>query len=124
MRLLDAEADGIAHGPLTHTIDLLGDKGVCLAWTPGHPAGHLSVLRTDNLGEVLLVGDAAYTLRKRPRRDPASALATGTTAITGSGARRATRGHWPLISERRSVPLASRSAVGASLEDELAGGGA
>jgi glyoxylase-like metal-dependent hydrolase (beta-lactamase superfamily II) len=37
---------------------------VRLISTPGHTRGHMSVLlRTAQLGEVLVVGDAAYTVR-------------------------------------------------------------
>ena len=61
-RLVDLEHQGVPHGPLTHTVDLLGDGTMRLAWTPGHTPGHLSVVvRTRDRGEVLLVGDAAYT---------------------------------------------------------------
>ena len=62
--LVDAEADGEPHGPFRRTLDLLGDGSVRLVSTPGHTAGHLSVLlRTDGDRQVLLAGDAAYTLR-------------------------------------------------------------
>ncbi len=64
MRLLDFERDGEPYGPFTKTIDLLGDKTIRLISTPGHTAGHLSVLLalTQNR-QTLLIGDAAYTLR-------------------------------------------------------------
>jgi N-acyl homoserine lactone hydrolase len=52
------------HGPFVRTIDLLGDGSVRLVSTPGHTAGHMSVLlRLADERQVLLVGDAAYTLR-------------------------------------------------------------
>ena len=64
MRLIDPEADGTPHGAFTHTVDLLGDDTVRLLSTPGHTPGHLSVLvHTHEHGDVLLVGDAAYTRR-------------------------------------------------------------
>jgi N-acyl homoserine lactone hydrolase len=44
-------------------VDLLGDGTVLLVSTPGHSAGHLSVLVQDSRGDVLLLGDAVYTLR-------------------------------------------------------------
>jgi N-acyl homoserine lactone hydrolase len=64
MRLVDFETEGEPHGPFDRTIDLLGDGSLRLVSTPGHTSGHLSVL-LDGAGEhpVLLVGDAAYTLR-------------------------------------------------------------
>ena len=64
MILVDLEADGEPHGALAHTIDLLGDGSIRLVSTPGHTRGHQSVLlHTAGDHDVLLVGDAAYTLR-------------------------------------------------------------
>ncbi|HEV2074671.1 MAG TPA: N-acyl homoserine lactonase family protein [Thermoleophilaceae bacterium] len=64
MRLVDFEADGEPHGAFSSTVDLLGDGSIRLISTPGHTAGHLSVLlRLDEGRQVLVVGDAAYTLR-------------------------------------------------------------
>lgn len=63
MRLLDFD-DGEAHGVFSRTIDLLGDGSVRLISTPGHTDGHLSVLLPLTQGrQVLVIGDAAYTLR-------------------------------------------------------------
>jgi glyoxylase-like metal-dependent hydrolase (beta-lactamase superfamily II) len=54
MRLLDLDGEH----------DLLGDGSIRLLPTPGHTPGHLSVLlQTGGHGQVLLVGDAAYTRR-------------------------------------------------------------
>jgi len=62
MKMLDLERDGVPHGPFPHTLDLLGDGAVHLIATPGHTPGHLSVLaHVSGRGDVLLVGDAAYT---------------------------------------------------------------
>jgi N-acyl homoserine lactone hydrolase len=63
MQLLEL-ANGEPHGPFDHAHDLLGDGSVWLLSTPGHTPGHLSVLlnRGDD-GPLLVVGDAAYTLR-------------------------------------------------------------
>ena len=44
-------------------VDVLGDGSVRLLPTPGHTPGHTSVLVRTGSGEVLLAGDAAYTLR-------------------------------------------------------------
>jgi glyoxylase-like metal-dependent hydrolase (beta-lactamase superfamily II) len=46
------------------TIDLFGDGSVRLASTPGHTLGHQSVVLRTGGGEVLAVGDAAYTERE------------------------------------------------------------
>jgi N-acyl homoserine lactone hydrolase len=54
---------GIAYGPFSRTLDLLGDGSVRLIDTPGHTPGHLSVLLRLSKGEALLAGDAVYTLR-------------------------------------------------------------
>jgi N-acyl homoserine lactone hydrolase len=64
VRLLDTEREGEPHGPFASTIDLLGDGSIRLLSTPGHTPGHLSVLvRLPGEDPVLLVADAAYTLR-------------------------------------------------------------
>lgn len=64
MQLLDFDRDGEPYAAFKQTIDLLGDGTIRLISTPGHSAGHLSVLlRLADGGQVLLVGDAAYTLR-------------------------------------------------------------
>jgi glyoxylase-like metal-dependent hydrolase (beta-lactamase superfamily II) len=62
--LVDPESDGEQHGPFRRTLDLLGDGSIRLVSTPGHTPGHMSVLvRTEGDRQVLLAGDAAYTLR-------------------------------------------------------------
>ena len=43
------------------TIDLFGDGSVRLVSTPGHAAGHQSVLLKLDRGELLVMGDAAPT---------------------------------------------------------------
>lgn len=64
MDLVDLTTAGSPEGPLALTRDLFGDGSVRLVFTPGHTPGHMSVLvSTEDLGDVLLVGDAAYTLR-------------------------------------------------------------
>ena len=64
MELIDFEAEGEPYGPFTRTVDLLGDGSVRLVSTPGHTPGHMSVLvRAEGERHVLIVGDAAYTLR-------------------------------------------------------------
>jgi N-acyl homoserine lactone hydrolase len=64
MRLIDFDREGDSLAPFTSTIDLLGDGSIRFISTPGHTRGHLSVLlRVAGGRKVLLVGDAAYTLR-------------------------------------------------------------
>ncbi|HWX44886.1 MAG TPA: N-acyl homoserine lactonase family protein [Solirubrobacteraceae bacterium] len=64
MELLDFDRDGEAYATFTKTIDLLGDGSIRLIFTPGHTVGHLSVLlRLAGARPVLVIGDAAYTLR-------------------------------------------------------------
>jgi len=47
-----------------HTVDLFGDGSVRLLSTPGHTAGHMSLLLALSSGrEALLCADAAYTRR-------------------------------------------------------------
>jgi N-acyl homoserine lactone hydrolase len=62
--LVDFDSQGEAHGPFMKTIDLVGDGSIRLVSTPGHTLGHLSVLLREAHGQrILVVGDAAYTLR-------------------------------------------------------------
>ena len=64
MDLVDLEARGEPHGPFATTIDLLGDGSIRLISTPGHTRGHMSLLlRVAGDRQVLIVGDAVYTLR-------------------------------------------------------------
>jgi N-acyl homoserine lactone hydrolase len=68
MRLIDWN-QGVGHGPFARTIDLLGDGSLRLISTPGHSPGHMSVLvRVAGRGEVLIVGDAVYTLESLRER--------------------------------------------------------
>ena len=43
------------------SFDVFGDGSVRLVSTPGHTPGHQSVVLRCGRGEVLVVGDAAYT---------------------------------------------------------------
>lgn len=62
--LVEFKDEGEPHGPFSRTVDLLGDGSIRLVSTPGHTPGHLSLLlRVSGGRTVLLVGDAAYTLR-------------------------------------------------------------
>ncbi len=60
-----------ARGPFERTLDVFGDGSLTLASTPGHTAGHLSLIARLAEREALLTADAAYTLatireRQRP----------------------------------------------------------
>ena len=52
------------------TVDLFGDGSVRLLSTPGHTAGHQSVVLRLREREVLLCGDAAYTQRTIAGAEP------------------------------------------------------
>ena len=56
-------AQGEPHEGLSRTLDLLGDGSLRLVSTPGHTAGHLSVLVRTADGPVFVLADAVYTLR-------------------------------------------------------------
>jgi N-acyl homoserine lactone hydrolase len=61
--LLDFESHGTdEHAGFDKTVDLFGDGSVRLLYTPGHTPGHFSVLLRVASGEVLIAGDAVYTL--------------------------------------------------------------
>jgi glyoxylase-like metal-dependent hydrolase (beta-lactamase superfamily II) len=49
-----------SYGPFGRTFDLFGDGSVRLAYTPGHTAGHISVVLRLPRRDFLVVGDAAY----------------------------------------------------------------
>jgi len=51
------------HGAFERTLDLFGDGSLRLLATPGHTAGHQSILLALEDGELLLTADAAYTRR-------------------------------------------------------------
>jgi glyoxylase-like metal-dependent hydrolase (beta-lactamase superfamily II) len=64
VRFVDLSSDGAPFGPFQKTLDLLGDGTLRLVSTPGHTKGHMSLLvRGAAQADVLLAGDAAYTLR-------------------------------------------------------------
>jgi N-acyl homoserine lactone hydrolase len=49
-----------SYGPFGRTFDLFGDGSVRLAYTPGHSAGHVSVILRLPRRDFVVVGDAAY----------------------------------------------------------------
>jgi glyoxylase-like metal-dependent hydrolase (beta-lactamase superfamily II) len=60
--LVDLDAAGVPSAGFGRTVDLLGDGSIRLVATPGHTPGHLSVLVRTAGRDVLLVGDALYTV--------------------------------------------------------------
>jgi N-acyl homoserine lactone hydrolase len=58
---VDFDAEFIeSYGPFGRTFDLFGDGSVRLAYTPGHSAGHTSVILRLPRRDFVVVGDAAY----------------------------------------------------------------
>jgi N-acyl homoserine lactone hydrolase len=53
-----------SYGPFGRTFDLFADGSVRLAFTPGHSAGHLSVILRLPRRDFVVVGDAAYNWRQ------------------------------------------------------------
>jgi glyoxylase-like metal-dependent hydrolase (beta-lactamase superfamily II) len=51
-----------SRGPFERTIDVFGDGALTLCSTPGHTAGHMSLIARLPEGEALLSADAAYTM--------------------------------------------------------------
>ena len=63
-RTVDYEAADVdAHRTFGRAVDLFGDGSVRLLFTPGHTAGHQSVLLRLSDREALLTADAAYLER-------------------------------------------------------------
>jgi glyoxylase-like metal-dependent hydrolase (beta-lactamase superfamily II) len=63
-RTLDYDAPSIdSFASFGQTFDLFGDGSVRLLSTPGHTAGHQSVLLRLAAREALVIGDAAFTWR-------------------------------------------------------------
>lgn len=65
-RLLDfeteeEEAEINSYGPFARTFDLLGDGSIRLAYTPGHTAGHMSVVLRLPRRDFVVASDAIYT---------------------------------------------------------------
>jgi N-acyl homoserine lactone hydrolase len=62
-RTIDFTAPSVTpSGPFEQTVDVFGDGSLTLVATPGHTAGHLSLLVRLDSCEALLTADAAYTL--------------------------------------------------------------
>jgi N-acyl homoserine lactone hydrolase len=62
-RTLDFEGPAARpYGPFERTLDLFGDGSLTLLDTPGHSAGHLSLIARLREREALIAGDAIYTM--------------------------------------------------------------
>jgi N-acyl homoserine lactone hydrolase len=57
-----AAPPSVASGPFERTIDVFEDGTLRLASTPGHTAGHISLIARLDGREALLAADAAYTM--------------------------------------------------------------
>jgi N-acyl homoserine lactone hydrolase len=63
-RTIDFDGDGVnSYKSFGRTLDLFGDGSIRLAYTPGHTAGHMSIVVRTAGPEFLIAGDAAYALR-------------------------------------------------------------
>lgn len=63
-RTIDFEAEEVdSYATFGRAVDVFGDGSVRMAFTPGHTAGHCSVVLRLGDREALLIGDAAYTRR-------------------------------------------------------------
>jgi N-acyl homoserine lactone hydrolase len=63
-RTLDFDGrDAGSYATFGRSYDLFGDGSVRLVFTPGHSAGHLSVVLRLREREVLVAGDAIHTMR-------------------------------------------------------------
>jgi N-acyl homoserine lactone hydrolase len=62
-RTVDFTAPGAdSRGPFAQTLDVFADGSLTLVATPGHSAGHLSVILRLGDREALIAGDAVYTM--------------------------------------------------------------
>lgn len=61
-RTIDFDRGGIdSYATFGRSFDLLGDGSIHLAYTPGHSAGHISVIARLRERDFVIGGDAAYT---------------------------------------------------------------
>jgi glyoxylase-like metal-dependent hydrolase (beta-lactamase superfamily II) len=62
---VDFDGESIdSYGPFGRSFDLFGDGSVRLAFTPGHSAGHMSVILRLPRRDFVVVGDAANTWKE------------------------------------------------------------
>ena len=64
-RTVDMTRGGISsYATFGRAFDLFGDGSIHLAYTPGHSAGHVSVIARLSTREFVIGGDAIYTMRQ------------------------------------------------------------
>lgn len=86
-RTIDFDGPGIAsYASFGRSFDLFGDGSIRLVHTPGHSAGHCSVIAHLRDRDLVIVGDAAYTQSQLEggRRPRASPTCTSGSARCGS----------------------------------------
>ncbi len=70
-RTVDFDGPGISsYASFGRTFDLLGDGSIRLAFTPGHSAGHCSVITHLRDRDLVIAGDAIYTSAQLEDGDP------------------------------------------------------
>jgi N-acyl homoserine lactone hydrolase len=70
-RTVDFDGPGISsYASFGRTFDLLGDGSIRLAFTPGHSAGHCSVVARLKDRDLVIAGDAIYTTAQLEGGDP------------------------------------------------------
>jgi glyoxylase-like metal-dependent hydrolase (beta-lactamase superfamily II) len=70
-RTVDFDRGGIdSYATFGRTFDLFGDGSVRLAYTPGHSAGHMSVIARLEKRDFVIGGDATYTAGQLEGRAP------------------------------------------------------
>jgi glyoxylase-like metal-dependent hydrolase (beta-lactamase superfamily II) len=70
-RTVDFDGPGIAsYASFGRSFDLLGDGSIRLAYTPGHSAGHCSVIARLHDRDLVIAGDAIYTQAQLEGGDP------------------------------------------------------
>lgn len=70
-RTIDFDGPGItSYASFGRTFDLFGDGSVRLAFTPGHSAGHCSVITHLRDRDLVIAGDAVYTSAQLADGDP------------------------------------------------------
>ena len=70
-RTVDFDGPGIAsYASFGRSFDLFGDGSVRLAYTPGHSAGHCSVVARLDDRDLVIAGDAIYTQAQLEGGDP------------------------------------------------------
>lgn len=70
-RTVDFDGPGISsYASFGRTFDLFGDGSVRLAFTPGHTAGHCSVIARLKDRDFVIAGDAIYTRAQLDGADP------------------------------------------------------